>query len=166
MKHWLLATSLIICGFSSAQTEKGTLLPGGGLSFQADTEGNLVLNFNPRLGVFVKDHLAVGGSLTVVTGFDDVTVYGAGAFIRPYFGKGKSGKLFVDAFASILGASENGSARFSYGTGIGYAIFLNKAIALEIGLYYYHFDEASNVFMLGTGFGIHWKKNRKESAAN
>jgi len=166
MKHVLLVLLLSSCLAAHSQTEKGTLLLGGSASFQAVTEGGIILSLHPGLGVFVKNNFAIGGSLSFVTDFEGYTGLGAGAYIKPYFGKKEKGKFFLNAGASYLHFTDDVDAFISYHAGGGYAFFLNKSIGLEIGLNYFEQIESHGIISLATGFSLHWKRNKKQLAAD
>jgi hypothetical protein len=59
----------------------------------------------------------------------------------------------------ILGGNNDTEAGYDF-TG-GYAIFLNQSIALEVAAAYSHLGENNNVFSIGTGFRIHFRKQPK-----
>ncbi len=166
MKYKLLI--LLLFSFSSAfsQTEKGTLLLSGNASFQMSTEGGVLLNFNPGLGVFVKNNLAIGGALSVITDFEGTTGLGVGVFIKPYFGKKEKGKFFLNAGISYFQFTEDYDGQLNLNAGAGYAFFLNKSIALEVGLHYLeHAGFNNGIISLGTGFNIHWKRQKRNTTA-
>ncbi len=166
MKHAFILILIFASLSVKAQTEKGTLLLGGSGSFQVVTEGGVILNLNPAFGVFVKDNLAIGGSLSFITDFEGTTGLGAGAFIKPYFGKKEKGRFFLNVGASYLHFTDDPDAFIAFTAGAGYAFFLNKSIALELGLHYVEQIESSGIISLGTGFNIHWKRNKKKLAAD
>ena len=49
-------------------------------------------------------------------------------------------------------------SQFTYGAGLGYASFLNKSVALELGANYQKMGDFPGSFGLGVGFQIHFKK--------
>src|SRR5205085_11810757 len=99
MKYTAVVIALLFTGIVKGQTEQGTILPGGSISFQT-TEGSTIFTFNPSLGYFVKNNLAIGTSLTL-TSEANQTIWGIGPFIRGYFGKNPKGKPFIGASALI-----------------------------------------------------------------
>ncbi len=141
---------------TSAQTEKGNLMLGGNLSFQA-VSGNSSFITNANIGYFLKNNVAVGGqlSLYVTNGYNS---WGIGPFVRGYFLGNEKGKLFGQGSFSIGGA-KNSDVGFGFGVGAGYAVFLNKSIAVEFGTFYNRIANAQvGVFLINAGFQIHFKK--------
>jgi hypothetical protein len=50
MKHLIfIAVLLLPCIVTKAQTEQGTILPGGGVTFQT-SEGGSIFSFSPSIG--------------------------------------------------------------------------------------------------------------------
>ena len=149
----VLFTSMMVFAIAcsaSAQTAKGTWLLGGGANFKS-TDGTTVWSLTPELGMFVKDNLAIGGTVGL-SGSDGETMTNIGAFVKPYFGKSENGKMFAKA---SLGSMDS---QFTYGAGLGYASFLNKSVALELGANYHKMGDLPGSFGLGVGFQIHFKK--------
>ena len=156
---------LCICAFAlvagdlSSQTEKGTLLLGGNASFESQ-DGDTYLSINPNIGLFLSDNLAAGLSATLGTS-SGFTSYGILPFIRPYFGSGTSGKFFAQASAGIIGFSSDffgSSSDFAWSASLGYAIFLNQSVALELGPTYSKIGDRPGTISLGVGFQIHFQK--------
>ncbi len=162
MKKLFFVFSVLAISFTSAeaQTEKGTFLLGGSVSFQTSNAVS-VFSLNPDFGLFIVDNLAVGASANVLTSSGS-TSYAIGPFIRPYFGKEEKGKFFAQGSLLVGGASYSGSSSTSvgFGLGLGYALFLNQSVALEVKAEYQKLGagSANGVFGLGAGFQIHYKK--------
>ncbi len=158
MKRILLASfSLILVSTASiAQTEKGTWLLGGTVAFNT-AEGNSMFNLSPNLGIFVADNFAAGGEFSLFT-TSGYTSWAVGPFARYYFTQNPAGKPFIGASLNI-GGDDNSDTQVGFGARAGYALFLNKSIALEFGASYRRM-ESSDMFGLGAGFQIHF--NRKK----
>ena len=139
-----------------AQTEKGTLLLGGDVTFSS-TEGNSQFEARPNIGVFVANNFAVGGQAYLFTS-DGFTSWRVGPFARYYFTQSMKGKPFVAARAGI-GGTDDEDAKVGFGASAGYAIFLNRSIALELGVHYDHLNEMDAI-SIGAGFQIHLKKQK------
>jgi hypothetical protein len=155
MKKVVLACSFFLSAFAvTAQTEKNTLLLGGNISFN-NTEKVNSFTANPNLGVFVVNNLAVGGELSLFTS-EGYTSWGVGPFARYYFGKQTSGKPYIGASA-LVGGADGSDTEVGFGAHAGYAFFLNKSIALQLGVQYNRMAEMDN-FGIGAGFQIHFKK--------
>jgi hypothetical protein len=130
-----------------SQTQKGTLLLGGSAGVQFSDPFSV--NFNPNVGVFVLDKLAIGSSLSSY--FSSETRYrysqlGIGPFVRYYFGEKKL-QYFVLAdvglyrnwykvdnppFEERRQVSNFWNAR----AGLGAVYFITQQIGLEATLYY------------------------------
>jgi hypothetical protein len=152
MKKFLLSTFVfaVMAFAASAQTQKGTMLLGGGAGFSS-SDGTTTWNISPSLGTFVKDNFAMGAFLGISdNGGGSVT--NLGAYLKPYFGKQENGKMFAKA---MLGSMDS---EFTWGGSLGYAAFLNKSVALEFGANYDKMGDMPGVFGLGVGFQIHFKK--------
>ncbi len=139
----------------SAQTEKGTYLLGGGASFQT-SDGNSAFTLSPNVGYFFINNFAAGLRLSVYA-TDGYHAYTVGPFARYYFGTSTSGKFFGQAGINVGGA-KNTDSEVGVGVGVGYALFLNKSIALETAAYYDKTGHSKGLFTLGVGFQIHLRK--------
>jgi len=153
--------AFIYCaGVVSAQTEKGTSFIGASsnISFSSmktdfksdngDVDGSrtTVFEFAPQLGYFVADGLLVGLELPYSVRKNKDADYkmshiGIGPITRYYFGKSNS-KPYLHAGFGIGSATESDERNevdfklSSYQIGGGVAIFLNKNIAVDLGLGY------------------------------
>ena len=156
MKRVVLAVAFVLMAgiAAQAQTEKGTWLLGGNVAFQA-TDGASVFNASPNIGYFFSNNLAAGLEASFLSA-DGTNIYAFGPFIKPYFGKSEKGKFFGKG--SFLLAGGEGDSQAGFGVGAGYALFLNRSVALEFGANYNKLGDATGVFGLGVGFQIHFKK--------
>jgi|GEM_PF-1707018 len=143
-----------VCNQSNAQTERGTLLLGGGANFQMVDDASVFV-FNANLGVFVKQNFAIGLQASILSS-DGVSAWSLGPYTRLYFGKNEKGKFFGQAGLSLLG-STGFDVEFGGGLGAGYAVFLNKSIVLEFGATYSILGDME-MLVLGAGFQIHFRK--------
>ncbi len=140
----LIFSSLSI-GIAYTQTGRGAALAGGGLSLFVPTGGgsdNFRFDFQPRLGFFVANNVAVGGILPITinrTGNTRVSSVGIKPFGRFYVG-GSQLKLFLEGrfglqhFTTKDIPSDRRTDQFdelSVGFGAGLAAFFNKHVALE-----------------------------------
>lgn len=146
----LLVTGIV----AKAQVEKNTLLIGGSASFTT-AEGESSFFLNPNVGVFVIDRLAVGVNAFILTAGGN-TSWSLGPFGRYYFGKNESGKPFAGLGFGISGV-DGSDPNFGVNVGGGYAIFLNKSIALEFSATYSRIDDFDQLG-IGAGFQIHFRK--------
>ena len=157
MKKVILVATILVAGFTSAnaQTEKGTVLLGGNISFQT-SDGENLFSASPNVGVFVAKNIAVGirGSIATSEGF---TAWSVGPFVRGYFAGSDKGKFFAEGSGNVGGMTDV-DTEVGFGAGAGYALFLNKCIAVEFGANYNKFGDAEGIFGLGIGLQIHFKK--------
>lgn len=140
----------------SGQTDKGSMLLGGSVSFQSQ-DGRSVFNFNPNLGIFLADNFAVGMNATFFS-TKGYRVWGLGPSGRVYFGNNPKGKFYTNAGISLLGVSSDFSGsdtQFGWNVGAGYAIFLNPSTAIEIGPSYSKQSDEDGWFSVRVGFQIH-----------
>lgn len=154
----VLAILLAATGNLHAQTERGTLMLGGNVSFQAADGGTLFV-INPNLGVFVSNNFAIGLQFNLVAS-DGFTQWALGPFARYYFGGNENGKFFGQGALTVGGASGGSDVSLGGGLTAGYAFFLNQSIAIDVAASYYRIDD-SGLFVLGAGFQIHFKKQKK-----
>jgi len=148
-----LSCLLVMNLASQAQTEKNTWLLGGSASFTS-SEGNSSFTLMPNVGYFVAENIAVGGKFSLFT-MEDYTSWGIGPFARYYFTKNTGGKPFLGAGVNFAGAE--GESNVGFTAEAGYAIFLNKSIALELGVNYNRV-ESMDMINIGAGFQIHLRK--------
>ena len=151
----LITLTLISIG-ANAQTEKGTALLGGSIGLQTSS-GYTVFTLNPNLGIFVVNNVAVGAEVDVTTtsGF---TTWAIGPYLKPYFGKTTNGKFFAKG-SFLVGGATGEDTQVGVGIGAGYAIFLNRSIAIELLAQYQKFGNGTDgVFGINIGFQIHLKK--------
>jgi hypothetical protein len=147
---------LLNSGMSMAQLKQGTVLAGGRFNVSFGTIKNespgsnqnttIVtttrysdVTFNPKMGLFITDALALGVDFNIDTytsknkdnGVRSTSsYYTLGAFGRYYF----PSKIFLESGLGFGRKSTNGNSMtnlFTYSLGAGYAIFFNKNVALE-----------------------------------
>ncbi|MDP4264554.1 MAG: hypothetical protein Q8941_18635 [Bacteroidota bacterium] len=157
MKKIILIATLIVTGFinAEAQTENGTVLLGGDISFET-SNGNGVFTASPRVGYFVVKNFAVGGEFNLLTS-EGFTSWAIGPFVRGYFAGTEQGKFYGQLGVNVGGATGS-NTRVGFGIGAGYAIFLNRSIAIDLGLNYNKTGDTNGIFGIGAGFQIHFKK--------
>ena len=131
---------LIICTTATAQIEKGSKIVGttiGNINYNFD-EDLFSISLNPFMAKFITDRVAVGGSASVSAFFiDGPEVYvGLQPMVRLYNKPGKDDRFFLQAGAGVTSLVNDGSFFFSYNAGAGYNRFINKNLALELGLHY------------------------------
>lgn len=171
MKKILLAGMLMATTFAQAQTEKNSVLIGGGFALQTGS-GNSQFSINPTVGVFAADNFLLGGTLSFNNqklGSVKSSEFGIGPFARYYFGN-TSTKPFVvgefDFLSSKTKQSSTASEIKTNGTrfliGLGFAAFVNETVAVE-GVSGYSYNKFKNVdgnggFTLRLGFGIYFNR--------
>lgn len=139
-----------------AQTQKGTLMIGGGGS--AEFEDGFSASLNPNLGYFVANNVAVGSGLSLCYGkSSSLRSVGAGVqpFVRYYFGQQAPTRFFAVASGSVLSHRtevENGiveyekSTSHSFGGGLGVVHFLTDQVGLEAQLLYRNSRTYYNIY--------------------
>ena len=157
MKKILFALAFIVVGTlnTNAQTEKGTTLLGGNISFQT-SDGTSVFTATPNIGFFIGNNIAIGVQLNLLTG-EGFTAWAVGPFVRGYFAGSDKGKFFAQGGINIGGAT-GVDTEVGFGVGAGYALFLNKSVALEFGDNYRKAGDSDGIFGIGIGFQIHYRK--------
>ena len=154
-----LALSITCAIFAQAQTEKGTLLLGGGAEFKSTSaDGASVTNYSlsPNIGYFVAENIAVGARVDFGGSSSDgesVSNYQIAPFARYYFLPiGSNAKLFGDASVGFAGSSAEGDKGATViAVQAGPAFFLNQHTALELAA---RFASISSDGQSATQFGI------------
>ena len=154
MKTIFTICALIVSSsMAFGQLNKGDFLAGGSFTFSTGKTKNTApvanntsvitetkhtnINFSPKFGVFVADNLAIGAQVGLesysVDGNLSHSTVSAGPFIRYYFPV----KIFAEGFLGYAGqkfGDGSGASKYNglgYSAGLGYALFLNKNVALE-----------------------------------
>jgi hypothetical protein len=155
MKHLLLSGVFIlsIVAFSQAQTDKGTVLLGGGITFET-SDGSSVFRASPSVGIFVLDDVAASAKFSLFA-TKEATSWAIGPLIRLYLFGSDSGKLITQVGVNV-GGSKNTDTAFGFEVGAGWAAFLNESIALEFLANFTKTGDSKGIFSLGVGFQIHY----------
>jgi len=177
MKKQLLFLIITFFYFQSqAQTSKGNLLLGGTANISSNSNeiidsNTFNLGINPNLGYFFIDDLAIGATV----GFNyfngnnfSSTNIGIAPFIRYYFVSTDNHGIFgfagfgISNINSKTGTSKDSSSSTNGNLGVGYVIFLNSSVGLEISASYSFYkmkDQPSSATIgLGLGFQIYFEK--------
>ena len=163
MKNFIIICLLTVFAFvkyGNAQTEKGTFLLGGNVSYQL-VDKQYFLNISPNIGYFVAKNISIGlfSSLEKQNLLSDLLI---GPNVRVYFLTSELGSFFaggtylynyIHAPALPFEGSFNG-----FNTSLGYAMFLNRSIAVELSANYEKLEERSSNLYFGIGFQVHFKK--------
>ncbi|WKZ61202.1 MAG: hypothetical protein QY309_06890 [Cyclobacteriaceae bacterium] len=162
MKKTLLTLFAAITVFAaSAQIEQGTIIINGASSFDftsynEDAGDFSEFNVGVKGGYFFAENLAVGLNLSLYkfSEADDAWV-GIGPFARYYF----DGKIFAGAGFLFEKAGEASASQIPLE--VGYAIFLNDAVAIEPNLNYTLFggDREGGAFGLNVGISVYLGRN-------
>jgi hypothetical protein len=171
MRTSLLVLMLLISSLSFAQTEKGSVLVGGGFAMRTG-EGSSQFLFNPSVGVFAANNFMLGGMISYnAEKFGEVksNAFGIGPFARYYFGTANTKPFVVSEFDFVTSKTKQSSTSSeikSNGTrfliGLGFAAFVNETVAIE-GVSGYSYSKFKNVdgsggFTLRLGFGIYFNR--------
>ncbi len=135
----VLASFGILCltQTASAQTVgQGAWMVGGSAAlditkFKDADESITAITFNPNLGYFIADDLAIGLGISVIdNGIDGQDAFfGVGPFVRYYV----TNPIFIQVGADI---GLNEGAGIGFGAKVGYSWFLNDGVAIEPALYF------------------------------
>ena len=157
MKKIFFVAAFIVISIinAQAQTERGTLLLGGDISYQS-SDGNSLFTASPNIGFFIARNFAIGGQF-VLFSQEGYTSWAIGPFVRGYFAGSDKGK-FYGQFGVNVGGASNSDTQLGFGIAGGYAIFLNRSIAIDLGVSYNKTGDSNGIFGIGAGFQIHFKK--------
>lgn len=156
MRQYVL-TLLIIAGLGTlaiAQTDKGTVLLGGGMAYTT-TDGNGSFIATPNVGYFVIDNAVVIGKLTTIIQSGS-TSWAFGPTVRLYFLESDFGSVLGQIGLNVGGGTDSKTS-VGWEIGAGYAVFLNESIALE-GIANYTRTGDRGIFAIGIGFQIHYSR--------
>lgn len=161
MKKLLLVAAVAVFGLSNVNAQEETKTFGfsegdifieGGIGFNSQNDKNIEEKTNsffitPKVGYFINDDLAIGGSLSYLsfkeeiagTDTEDSSGFGVGAFARYYFldlgERFKTNAEFGIGYAStedkIVDFKEN---TIGAGLGLGINYFVTDCVALSFGL--------------------------------
>lgn len=157
---------LAFSGLVSAQTvNQGAWMIGGSASLditkykEADESTTSIL-FNPTLGYFIADDLAIGLGITVYdAGIEDVDAFfGLGPFVRYYV----TDPIFIQVGANL---ELNDGGGTSFGAAVGYSWFLSNSVAIEPALYFNSYSndgDFADYSAFGLSIGIQAFAGRNE----
>jgi outer membrane protein len=171
------AAAIFAFGIANAQDKKeesgfgfskGNIMVEGNLGFSSGTDTDSFLgvdieedkfssfSFNPKVGYFISDKLALGVELNVASGTNENTQFGApnvvtenksnsigaGVFARYYFlnlGErfktyGEAGLGFGSGKNETNGVETSSSSSVGFGVGLGINYFLTPRFAINFGL--------------------------------
>ncbi len=163
MKNLIIIYFLTVFAFfkyGNAQTEKGTFLLGGNVSYQLVDE-QYFLNISPNIGYFVANKISIGlfSSLEKQNLLSDFLI---GPNIRVYFLPSEIGSFFAGGtylYNYIKAPAQRFEGSFNgFNTSLGYAMFLNNSIAIQLSANYEKLEDRSGNLYFGIGFQIHLKK--------
>jgi hypothetical protein len=143
----LLAFSLLLGGLflattAQAQVSKGSWMVGGSVNFESE-DGENVFQFEPQLGYFLTNKLAVGVNFNIDV--EEETQMEFGPFARYYVWK----NLFPQVGMLYSKTGEEDSYT-EFNVGLGYSLFANDHVAFEPIVNYTSGDGYSR-FYLGVG---------------
>lgn len=163
-----LFSFFILVNYGFSQTEKGTLMLGGSASYQS-VEDESILIINPNLGYFLANKFVLGINGSYINS-NGLSILGLGPYVRGYFSPSERGSIFAQGGYNYirLSGNNNSNSENGFSLGLGYAVFLNSSVALELSGNYvkYGFSESNNLLSLAdsgvlsfnVGFQIHFKK--------
>ena len=142
--------SLSVLG-ATAQIPKFTIMAGGtGQYSSSKTKGSTAalttLHVSPQIGFFLREGLAVGAKVDYAR-FSSANSLALAPYVRYFFLR----KLYIQP-ALGFGVSGNNNVT-SFQTDLGYALFLNKSVALE-PVAFFNYSTSSNFDQTGYGLKI------------
>jgi len=142
--------SLSVLG-AAAQIPKFTIMAGGtGQYSSSKTKGSTAalttLHLSPQIGFFLREGLAVGAKVDYAR-FSSANSLALAPYVRYFFLR----KLYIQP-AVGFGVSGNNNVT-SIQTDLGYALFLNKSVALE-PVAFFNYSTSSNFDQTGYGLKI------------
>ncbi|HMR89691.1 MAG TPA: hypothetical protein PKD51_16130 [Saprospiraceae bacterium] len=160
----IIFTFILITHISNAQTIKGTYLLGGDASYQT-SEGDVIFTLNPNIGYFVVDKFVTGLSVSYYS-YRNTKSIGLNPFLRSYFLTSDRGSAFggIGVIYVRQNSNDNIETLYGYNLKLGYAIFLNRSIALEASANYANLVDKSPInineklFSFNVGFQIHFNQ--------
>lgn len=171
------AVLLLFCSSVFSQTDKGTLLLGGGLTLSQQTRppGRFSLNLYPSAGIFVADRIAIGAEIGAGVNFAQNNQNYTFRFVpnfNYYFGISEKLDVFLTAGFGGSVYVNNGrgnptrtNALLSFNTGPNLIYFIKETIGLKLSLNYSGIiinDRISSYpLSLVGGFQIHLPRGEK-----
>ena len=155
----ILLSSLLFLGFSGvseAQIDAGTMIAGGSAYFnhyRSSTVKSTSLMVSPQFGLAFADNFIAGAQVNIYS-VVSTSNWKVSPFVR-YYAK--------NAFLQLrYGYSRiSGSGQSTLGADLGYAIFVNKNVAIEPAFYYERYLSDPTGANLGMKIGLQFYFNRK-----
>ncbi len=162
MKKLIMLCLLASLGFAAnAQTEKSTFMLGGGTSFSSTSISGAgstsVFTLNPNVGYFFTDNYAAGLNFALTSIGGGGSAWALAPYLRGYFTDNTSGKPFAQVGVGFGGSSGVSGTSTAFQAKGGYALFLNKSIALELAAEL-QTQTGVTIFGVGAGLQIHFSK--------
>ncbi|MDX2134305.1 MAG: outer membrane beta-barrel protein [Saprospiraceae bacterium] len=168
LRFLLIFAVVSLSGALQAQTERGHWLVGGVAGFNntnLDDFNAAQLELSPNGGYFIRDNLALGLQLEIVSVSGDAEgfrfafqpfarYYFANAGNTAFFGQGRIGLGSAD-IDEFFGFFDNSDSFVTWGLGLGADIFFNEHVALE-GLLGYDSRKYSDVDNAINNFGLNF----------
>jgi hypothetical protein len=157
MKKILTIAAMLLACYSvvEAQTDQGTVLLGGGISFQTSDNSSSFIAA-PNVGLFILNDVALTASFSLFA-TKGTTSWALGPSIRLYLFGTDRGKFIAQVGVNVGGA-RNSDTDFGFDVAGGYAVFMNESIALEFLARYTKTGDIKGIFSLGVGFQIHYDR--------
>src|SRR5690242_3918844 len=140
------ASLLFIVFSAKAQIQRGNIMVGADIAnfdLSLDKGGNFIINLDPKLALFVRNNLALGGylnfGLATSKGAGQSIDYGIGALGRYYFSDTalnfvRHSRFFIEANVGVEGtnpASGENTNGLGLGIGPGWTYFITQNVGLE-----------------------------------
>jgi hypothetical protein len=183
MKKMITLTALFVLFTvlaANSQIQRGNLLVGADIAnfnMGLDKGSNFVINLDPKIAIFLRDNLALGGylnfGLTTSKGAGESIDYGIGALGRYYFSDTtlnfvRHSRFFIEANVGIEGtnpASGENTNGLGIGIGPGWSYFITSSVGLEAlvkyrGIIGFGSRATTSAINLGIGFQIYLPTSR------
>jgi hypothetical protein len=136
MRKFLFILFIVINSHSYAQVDAGTMIAGGGMSFNHRIQNNFnstTFNLTPQWGITLFDNFLVGAWFNMGLG-QNITSWSVSPFVRYYYYKNL---FFQGGYGySYMKSGDFDSSGSIIDLELGYAAFLTDNVALEPALYY------------------------------
>lgn len=151
----LFVVAGLFTGSLLAQTDKGTVLLGGDVTFQT-SDGTSLFTASPNVGLFLMDDVALTAAFSWFSA-ENTSSWALGPGIRLYLFGNERGK-FISQVGFNIGGAKGSDTDLGVDLAAGWAFFLNEHTALELIAKYRKTGDVKGIFTIGAGFQIHYHK--------
>ena len=155
MKKYILTLFVvtgIFTGSVLAQTDKGTTLLGGDVTFQT-SDGTSLFTASPNVGLFIMNDVAVTAAFNWFSA-KNTSSWALGPGIRLYLFGNERGK-FISQVGFNIGGAKGSDTDLGVDLAAGWAFFIYDHTALEMIAKFRKTGDKKAIFTIGAGFQIH-----------